>query len=701
MMAKRTLIAADIGGTFTDLVLIKADGSVRTTKLPSTPKNYADAVLQGVRKLTGEQAIAPNKLDAVLHACTVATNAILEGKGAKTALITTRGFRDVLELRRIRVPRLYEPLYVKPPPLVPRALRFEVEERIDAKGEIVTPLKEAEVDDIIDILKRREIEAVAICLINAYTNGAHERAIGALLRDALPDRDISLSSEVLPEIREYERTSTTVINAYVSPIVQGYLSELETSLADWECADRLQVMLSDGSMANVATARARPAHLVECGPAAGVIGAAKLGHVAEQHHILTLDMGGTTAKAALVEDGNPAFAEDYEVGGGISLSGPLVMGAGYALRLPVIDVAEVGAGGGSIVRVDPGGALKVGPDSAGADPGPACYGRGGVLPTVTDANLVLGYLNPKRLAGGAVEIDAGAARRVIKDRVAAALGQDIVEAAFGIHRLANATMARAIKTVSTHRGRDPRDFTLYAFGGSGGIHAASLAQTLGIKRVVIPSSAGVFSALGLLLADQEWRSSKAYLRPLEAAEPPVMTAIFDDLTAEANEAMSAAPANIEITRNAAMRFRGQAYELRVLLPQGPISNQTIYRIDKAFRELHERTYGHGLQADVPTQIVALGVVARRSTGTALSDIFGIDSVTSSGEQRTERLTYFGDHYGFMATPVVDRSELNQNPSLGPLIIESYDHAIVVPPDANVKLDPFHQVVLDLDEVPSS
>ncbi|MDH3660738.1 MAG: hydantoinase/oxoprolinase family protein [Alphaproteobacteria bacterium] len=698
-MAGRTLIAADIGGTFTDLVLIMADGSVRTAKLPSTPNNYADAVLQGVRKLASDQAIAPDQLDAVLHACTVATNAILEGKGAKTALITTKGFRDVLELRRIRVPRLYDPLYVKPLPLVPRALRFEVEERIDARGEIVTPFNEADVAGIVDILERREIEAVAVCLINAYANGAHERAIGAFLRDALPDRHISLSSEVLPEIREYERTSTTVINAYVSPVVRSYLSALETSLADWGCADRLQVMLSDGSMANVETTKARPAHLVECGPAAGVIGAAKLGEAAEQRHILTLDMGGTTAKAALVENGSPAFAEDYEVGGGISLSGPLVMGAGYALRLPVIDVAEVGAGGGSIVRVDQGGALKVGPDSAGADPGPACYGRGGALPTVTDANLVLGYLNPEELAGGEVGIDAGAAEGAIEDRVAALLGQSTVEAAFGIHRLANATMARAIKTISTHRGRDPRDFTLYAFGGSGGIHAATLARTLGIKRIVIPSSAGVFSALGLLLADQEWRGSKAYLHPLEAAEPTVMAEVFDDLTAEAVAAMSAERANLKITRNAAMRFRGQAYELRVPIPPGLISDETTSGIDKAFRELHERTYGHGLQADVPTQIVALGVVARRATGTAPREVFGSDSIAFSSKPSTERLAYFGDRLGLMKTPVVDRSELDQKTSRGPLIIEAYDHAIVVPPNASVKLDTFHQVVLELDDGP--
>lgn len=700
-MAGRTLIAADIGGTFTDLVLITAEGSVRSAKLSSTPSNYADAVLQGIRKLAGDQAIAPDQLDAVLHACTVATNAILEGKGAKTALVTTKGFRDVLELRRIRVPRLYEPLYIKPPPLVPRALRFEVEERIDAKGEIVTPLDEADIARIIDILKRREIEAVAVCLINAYANDAHERTIGAFLRDALPDRHISLSSEVLPQIREYERTSTTVINAYVSPVVRSYLSALETSLADWGCADRLQMMLSDGSMANVETAKARPAHLVECGPAAGVIGAAKLGQSAEQHQILTLDMGGTTAKAALVENGIPAFAEDYEVGGGISLSGPLVMGAGYALRLPVIDVAEVGAGGGSIVRVDQGGALKVGPDSAGADPGPACYGRGGALPTVTDANLVLGYLNSEVLAGGEFGIDAGAAERTIKDRVAAPLGQSTVEAAFGIHRLANATMARAIKTVSTHRGRDPRDFTLYAFGGSGGIHAATLARTLGIKRIVIPSSAGVFSALGLLLADQEWRSSKAYLHPLEAAEPTVMAAIFDDLKAEGVAAMSAEPANLKITRNAAMRFRGQAYELRVPIPPGPISDETTSGIDTAFRELHECTYGHGLQADVPTQIVALGVVARRATGTAPRDVFGSDSVASGSELPTVRLAYFGDRYGLMKTPVVDRSELGQKTSRGPSIIEAYDHAIVVPPNASVKLDTFNQVVLELDDGPGS
>jgi N-methylhydantoinase A len=509
-------VAADVGGTFTDIACLSADGELSTCKIPSTPQDYASAIIEGIQTLTRSLGSGSDDLAEVLHASTVATNAILEGKGAKTALVTTEGFRDVLELRRIRVPRLYEPLYEKPPPLVPRRRRYEVKERLDGTGAVVEPLDETQVRALAAVLEGAGVEAIAISLLHAYANPAHEQRIAEILRAALPDCFISVSSEVLPEIREYERTSTTVVNAYIGPVMSHYLHSLRERLRASGVRGRLLMMQSSGGTMDVSQVLARPATVVESGPAAGVVGAARVGVRAGYDSLITFDMGGTTAKASLIEAGQVLATDEYEVGGGISLSSRLAKGGGYALKLPVIDVSEVGAGGGSIVRIDAGGALKVGPDSAGAVPGPACYAKGGTEPTVTDASVVLGYLNPQALAGGTVPIDSKLSDAALH-RIVASLGMDVLEAAYGIHRLANSTMMRAVKAVSTYRGRDPRDFALFAFGGNGGVHAASLAHELQMRRVIVPPAAGVFSAVGLLCADLEAVRSVAFLKPLDAA----------------------------------------------------------------------------------------------------------------------------------------------------------------------------------------
>ena len=422
-----------------------------------TPEDYASAIIDGCRKLIREHAISPKAVEAFLHASTIATNAILEGKGARTALVTTAGFRDVLELRRIRVPRLYEPLYRKPEPLAPRRHRYEVAERIAADGGVVTALDEAGLKRIADQIAGSDIEAVAVCFLNSYANPAHERRAGQILRERLPGRFVILSVDVLPEIREYERTSTTVINAYVGPIVGRYLRSLSAQLGDLGLSVPVRMMQSSGGLLDLASVIAKPAQVVESGPAAGVIGAARLGSLSGYQDIITLDMGGTTAKAALIEKGRHVATDEYEVGGGISLSSRLVKGGGYALKLPVIDVSEVGAGGGSIIWRDSAGVLKVGPHSAGSVPGPACYNRGGKLPTVTDANVVLGYLSPVAIAGGTVPIDAAAARQAL-----ATVAEDSVlrDLAYGVVQLTAVNMMRAVKAVTTYRGRDPRDFVL-------------------------------------------------------------------------------------------------------------------------------------------------------------------------------------------------------------------------------------------------
>ena len=409
-MAPIRRIAADIGGTFTDIAVLTEDGGLATRKVPSTPANYADAVTQGIVELLGRLGAPLSDLEEVLHGCTVATNAIIEHKGAKTALLTTKGFRDVLELQRVRVPALYDPLYVKPVPLVPRNLRFEVAERIDPRGRVLAPLEESDVLAAVERITAAGVEAVAVCFLHSYANPDHERAAGEVLRRELPDRFISLSVDVLPQKLEYERTSTTVINSYVGPPVRGYLRSMLDQISAAGAHARLMVMQSNGGILDAESVIEKPAQIIECGPAAGVIGAEHVARLSGYDNVITLDMGGTTAKASIIEKGELIFAEEYEVGGGMSTGGLTVGRGGYALKLPVIDISEVGAGGGSIAWLDKAGSLKVGPQSAGAAPGPACYGGGNTEPTVTDANMLLGYLNPTALAGGAVPVDPELAR---------------------------------------------------------------------------------------------------------------------------------------------------------------------------------------------------------------------------------------------------------------------------------------------------
>ena len=507
-------ISADIGGTFTDIAFLRNDGVLITRKILSTPDDFARAVVMGILELINEINEPPESFSEVLHGCTVATNAILESKGAKTALITTKGFRDVLEMRRIRMPVLYDPLYVKPVPLIPRERRYEIEERLDGNGKIITKINRNNLKDIINNIRDDNVESIAVTLIHSYANDKHERIIGEILSNELPKCFVTLSVDILPEIREYERTSTTAINAYVGPPVKSYVNSLINILKESGFTSNLLMMQSSGGMMDAETVVKNPAQIVECGPAAGVIGSAHLGRLTNMNNLITLDMGGTTAKASLIENGNLMKTDEYEVGGGINLSSKLIKGGGYALKTPVIDISEVGAGGGSIVWIDKVGQLKVGPKSAGASPGPVCYKNKGTEPTLTDANVVLGYLNPSSIAGGTVLIDYEAAYNSLNDKIAVPLNQNVMELAYGIHLIANSTMMRAVKAVSTYRGRDPREFTIIAFGGCGGIHVVELARSLQIDRALIPLSAGVFSALGLLVSDIESTLSRSYFRSL-------------------------------------------------------------------------------------------------------------------------------------------------------------------------------------------
>ena len=683
-------MAADVGGTFTDIACLSPSGVLGTRKVPSTPHDYAVAILRGITELAAELGIAHADIGEVLHASTIATNVILENRGARTALITTRGFRDVLELRRIRVPRLYEPLYQKPAPLVARRHRYEITERIGPRGEVVRPLALDEVHALAAELAASPVEAVAICFLHSYTNAAHEDQVATIMRAALPDAFISTSAEVLPEIREYERTSTTVINAYVGPMVARYLRSLKSALVTQGITGRLMMMHSSGGTLDVDRVIAKPAQVVESGPAAGVVGAAMQGREAGYRDVITFDMGGTTAKASLIEEGRVVKTDEYEVGGGMSLSSRLVKGGGYALKLPVIDISEVGAGGGSIVWLDPAGGLKVGPHSAGASPGPACYDAGGTEPTVTDANVLLGYNNRESLAGGTVRIDAAKARAALETRIAAALDCSVLEAAYGVHRLANIAMMRAVKSVSTYRGRDPRDFTLFAFGGNGGIHAAALARELGMTRVVVPPAAGVFSAVGLLLADFEVSRSVAFARSLSGTPVAEILAAFTALDDQIAADVGTSP-DRRITWSAQLRYAGQAFELPVEVKAGPWPDGYPAEIRTAFEREHKRIYGH-VQAEGDVQFVAI-----RVTGTIPQPPRDGPIRKPAAEPPAEgmRSVYFGAAIGSLMTKVIGRGGLSGEVRQGPLIIEEYEGTTVVPPDATAMVDGFNNIVMTL------
>ncbi len=683
---------SDIGGTFTDIAYIDADGVLHTGKVPSTPDRYGRGVVAGIETLARQRSLALDAMNEMVHGCTIATNAILEGKGARTALVTTAGFRDVLELRRIRVPRLYEPLYVKPAPLSPRNLRYEVRERLGAKGEIVTPLNEDDVRGIAERLRTQPIEAVAVCFLHSYANPDHERRAGEILRDLCPDLFISLSVDILPEIREYERVSTTVINAYVGPTVRHYVEEMAADLDDAGCRAKVTMMQSSGGTVSAASVLEKPAQIVECGPAAGVVGAAYLCEMLGIDSAITFDMGGTTAKGSLIENGELIYADNYEVGAAMSAAGSIAGGAGYALKLPVIDISEVGAGGGSIVRIDRAGSIKVGPDSAGAVPGPACYAMGGTAPTVTDANVALGFVSQTALAGGTVPIDAALARKAVSETVAQPLGLDLEKAAFGVHLVANAAMVRAIKGVTTYRGRDPRDFAIFAFGGNGGVHGAGIARSLEVRRVIVPPAAGVFSAVGLLVAKHAVTISAAFAGELGGIEIEAANAHYARLRGDAARLLDLTEEQLIFRLEVEMRYVGQAFELTIPLDAAEISETVKAKLRSLFDTEHERRFGHKFDEENKVEIVTLKIRATDPEDRAPKQL----RVKKEAPLNTERKVYFGDPFGVHPTPVMSRVELTSTPRQGPLIVEEFEGTTVVPPDARAHRDSFDNIVIDLD-----
>jgi N-methylhydantoinase A len=690
-------VGADIGGTFTDLVLVDAGGKVATRKVSSTPDNYSRAIVEGVRELIAAHGVAAGDMSELVHASTIATNAILEFKGAKTALLTTRGFRDVLEMRRLRIPVLYDLQYRKPPPLVPRRLRLEINERLGARGVVLQSLDEESVRAAAAVLRDEGVEAVAVALIHSYADPRHEQRVAELVRRALPDNVyVTCSTDILPEIREYERTSTAVVNAYVGPIVKSYIAALERDVRGIGVKGSLQIMTSNGGVMTVESATRRPAYITESGPAAGVIACARMARALGLANVISFDMGGTTAKAAMIEGGEPAKTTEYEVGSGINLSSKLVKGGGYPIKLPFIDVSEIGAGGGSIVTADPTAGLRVGPKSAGASPGPVCYDAGGTEPTFTDAMVALGYLNPVALAGGRVKLDAAKARSVLQERVADPLGMSLEDAAHGIYTVAAATMTRAVKAVTTYRGRDPREFTLVAFGGNGPVAGAAVAGALSMKRVLVPPAPGVFSAVGLLLAEVEHEFTHTVLVPALQLEDTAFKSMFGELEQRARATMSTeghAVERLQLARIAEMRYAGQAYELGI----GVRSDDTIATVLARFHDEHQKTYGHRSDGD-PVDLVSIRILAQVAPLDESLNYRRLASAAravASARPATTRRAYFGKELGFIDTPVIDRVALSSEWRAGPLIVEEYDSTCIVPPRARARLDELANIEIEV------
>jgi N-methylhydantoinase A len=678
-------IGIDIGGTFTDIVAISSDGHVATHKIASTPQDYGEAIIDGLATLAADGG----EVADVLHGTTIGSNAILEGKGARTALITTKGFRDILEIRDLRMPVLYDLHWTKPRALVERRLRLEVIEKLRPDGSVAVPLDTTSLASAIEMLRKEDVQSLAICLLHAYANPAHERAVAEAVRAALPDVAISVSHEILPEIKEYPRTSTTVINAYVQPVVRAYVTSLAARLRALGIEAPLQLMQSNGGLASAEFATTAPAHIIESGPAAGVVGGAALAVRIGEPRVITFDMGGTTAKAGLVENGDVLRSEALEVGAGVMAGSRLLVGAGYLLKLPAIDLAEVGAGGGSICRLDAGGAPKVGPDSAAAEPGPACYGRGGTEPTITDCNLVLGYLDPAGLVGGELKLDVEAARTAIGRKLAGPLRRSVEEAAYGMLRLASASMMRAIRAVSVERGRDPRQFALLAFGGNGPLFAAAIAAELGITRVIVPPLPGVFSAFGLLVADTEHHATRSLRMRIDEADHARITAVLQELVEAGAERLTRdgfPPQRQQFRCTALARYVGQSSEIAV-----PLTGGISPHFGEQFGEEHERNYGFRAPPDEPVELVGLSVIAR-----GVSDRPRLPAAIppSAIPVPSIRRAWFADS-GWIDTPVADRAALGSQRRAGPLIIQEYDATCLVPRGADAALDAFGNIRLNL------
>jgi N-methylhydantoinase A len=681
-------IGVDIGGTFTDLVVLnERAGEVRTLKVPSTPHDPSQAVLNAVRRLRGEFGIDLSQVTQFTHATTVACNTILEGTGARTGLLVTDGFRDVLQIQRHKRYRLFDLAYKKIAPLVPRHLIYGIPERIDAAGAVVRPLDEEAVVAAVEALGREGVEALAICFLFSFRNATHERRTAEIAREILPDVFVTISSDVLPQYREYERTSTTSVNGLLGPRMSRYLRNMNGSLEENGIRAPLHLMQSNGGVLHWQEASRMPCRIVESGPAAGVIAAAHFGAVAGRKHLIAFDMGGTTAKAGLVENGDVRQSDGQEVGAGINIS-RVLQGGGYYIGAPTVDLAEVGAGGGSIAWLDAAGMLKVGPRSAGADPGPIAYGLGGESVTVTDANLLLGRIPADHFLGGEMQLDVERARRVLENTIAKPLGVSVDDACAAIIEVANASMLKMLRIVTVEKGLDPADFTLVAFGGNGPVFGVELADDLGMREVIIPPAPGLLSAQGLLAADLRYYFRQTFVGAVASADLAEIEGRFAALEAQGRNALQShgiGDAAIVVTRTADMRYRRQAYELNVPLPPGALSAATLPALVESFHQAHERLYGRRDAAGA-VEIVNLCVALTGNvTRPEYREIAAGDGSAAHASKGT-RNVFFANRGSFDCV-CYERPQLRAGDSLqGPAIVEAADSTTLLPPDWSLRCD---------------
>lgn len=691
-------IGVDCGGTFTDLVSIDERGRVSVAKTSSTPQDPSIAVEKVIKK----SGIDLKDVTFFSHGATVGANTVIQNKGVKTAIVTTKGFRDILELRRgqrvidrpmdmynlqMDLPQDYVGGYS---PLVERPYRFEIPERLDHRGNVITPLDEEAVIHVAEKIREKGAEAIAVCYYFGFVNPAHELRTREILEETLPDVPISLSCEILPIIREYERLSTTTINAYILPIMQDYLLNLQNKLKDLGYEKDFYVMQSGGGIMSSDLAGTKPVYTIDSGPAGGVAAATDLGRKLGRPDIISFDMGGTTAKVCVIRDGKPEVTTNFWIDGK------------YFIGVPVMDMVEIGAGGGSMAWIDSAGAVHVGPQSAGADPGPVCYNRGGTEPTVTDADLVLGYINAEYFLGGDMIVDVEASKAAIKEKIADRLGLKVPEAAHGIYRLINANMLAAMRIVTVQRGYDPREFSLLVSGGTAAVHAARIAQELRIPRVICPLSPGTFSAYGLITADARNDVYRSYVSLTSQADPDIMQRIYDELTKEARseiEKLGFKEDEIHLQYRIDMRYTGQAHEVVLELPpemlQGPMDVKGIERLETMFHDRHKALFGHS-SPDGAVEFITLSVTAIGPL--EKEEMYAIKEGSEDAGHALKgiRQVFFEDFKGYGDCQTYDRYALEAcNVIEGPAIVEQMDTTIVIPPRQTARVDRFGNIIMDI------
>ncbi len=696
-MNQKYRVGADIGGTFTDLIIVNTEtGEFTIGKTLTTPHDPSLAVEKVLLETLAASGVESAEIQRLIHGTTLVTNALIERKGVPTALLTTQGFRDSVEIGRETRYDLYDLMLDQPKPLVPRYLRFDVPQRTLADGSELVPLDTDYVERLAAELVEAGIEAVAICFLHSFTNPAAERLARDIVQRVAPELRVSISADVVPEIREFERASTTIANVYVQELVEKYLRQLEKRLADNGFNGNFYLMLSSGGIATVDTAIKFPVRLLESGPAAGALAANAYGLATGHADVISFDMGGTTAKICVIDKGEPLIAHDFEVDRIYRFK----KGSGLPIKLPVIELIEIGTGGGSIARVDSLGLLKAGPDSAGADPGPVCYGNGGLEPTITDANLILGYLDPAFFLGGKMSLDLARARQMIDEKIAQPLGLTIEEAAWGIHQIANENMANAARVHALERGKDPRRFPLFAFGGAGPVHAYRIAQSLGSPLLLAPLGAGVMSTVGFLSAPLAFDFVRSWRVEFGEIDWDKANALLSEMAA-AGEALLRESGVEEIIhrREVDMRYVGQGHEIAVQLVDGELdegnSAEIKARFEAVYQELYER-----LGPPVNIEILNWRVVSMGPKPNVQLDVRVLDdgAVTAADTQKGSRLAYFPESNGFTETPIYDRYRMKPNMTFtGPAIVEERESTVIIGPHATCHIDEHFNLIVAMPE----